>query len=242
MANQAVINHHDKSTAAQGQEPCNTSIRCMEPYQVSESIWLTPVWPSDASELFRILNINEHISEGLYSISMRFPFPEDAAISFTKRHQEKRIAAGAVTSWAIRTSVDGPMIGLFAMDPFDHGDEMGPCYSNVEQKYNSTQELDSMVTEARQAQILSCGGLGYWISPEHVGKGIMSQVVSYGLKHLARKEFGYDRVHGEAWIENRASQRVMEHAGMYRTVGVPCFVPKFNVTKDIAHYIFDTWE
>ncbi|KAF9198237.1 hypothetical protein BGZ49_001011 [Haplosporangium sp. Z 27] len=235
----AVSNQDDKSETKE-LEACPTSIRCMGPYQVSESIWLTPVWLSDASEIFRVLNIDRTISEGLYSAKVVYPFPEASAKSFAERHLQKRNETGIVTSWAIRPSIDGPMIGLFAMDEFDHG-EMGPCFRNsTGQDQDKIDHREPEDSNARNLETLNCGGVGYWMSPEYSGKGIMSQVLSYGLNKLARSEFGYDRVHSEAWIENKASQRVMEHAGMRRTVGVPCFVPKFNVTKDIAHYIIDT--
>lgn len=201
--------------------------RCMGPYYVSGTIWLTPVWRSDATELYRVLNIDRRISDGLYSSKMTFPFPEAGAMSFTERQEERRNEVGIVTSWAIRTSAEGPMMGLVALDTFDHG-EMGPCYARGESE--STHER----------RTLRCGSLGYWISPEHAGKGIMRQVLTFVLGQMARQEFGYERVHGEAWSENTGSRRVMEHAGMEQTVGVPCFVPKFNATKEIAHYVFDT--
>ncbi|KAG0217790.1 acyl-CoA N-acyltransferase [Mortierella sp. GBAus27b] len=208
------------------QDPHSDNIRCMGPYCISDSLWLTAVWHSDAPELYRVLNIDRSISEGLYSSKMTFPFPESEANSFTKRQERRRIEAGVQTSWAIRTSAEGPMIGLFALEAFDHGD-MGLCHAPPEE------------CEAEERRMLRCGGLGYWLSPEHAGKGIMSQVLAYALEQMAWEEFGYDRVHGEAWIENIGSRRVMEHAGMQQTEGVPCFVPKFNATKEIAHYIWD---
>jgi hypothetical protein len=94
--------------------------------------------------------------------------------------------------------------------------------------------------ESLEGNAFHCGGIGYWLSPEHGGKGIMTEVVDYALRKLARQEFGYDRVHGEAWADNAGSRGVMERVGMRSAVGVPCFVPKFNATIDIAHYIFDT--
>ncbi|KAG0299212.1 hypothetical protein BGZ98_010254 [Dissophora globulifera] len=182
---------------------------------------MTPVWRTDAPELFRILNIDKRISEGLYSSNMTFPFPEAGAVSFTERHERQRIERGVVNSWAIRGSATGQIIGIFALGPFDHGEDIEPCRSEAGEK------------------MLRCGDLGYWISPEHEGKGIMTRVVVFALTKMARQEFGYDRVHSEAWVENAGSRRVMERAGMRPTVGVPCFVPKFNATKEIAHYIID---
>jgi predicted acetyltransferase len=95
--------------------------------------------------------------------------------------------------------------------------------------------------EALEGDILHCGGLGYWLSPEHGGKGIMTKVVQFALTKMAKQEFGYGRVHGECWADNVGSRRVMEKTDVMRSaVGVPCFVPKFNAVKDVAHYIYDT--
>ncbi|KAG0381187.1 hypothetical protein BGX24_006559 [Mortierella sp. AD032] len=92
-----------------------------------------------------------------------------------------------------------------------------------------------------EGDILNCGEFGFWLSPEHHGKGIMTEVVQFALTKMARQEFGYDRVHGEAWSDNVGSRRVMEKTGVMRTaVGVPRFVPKFNAVKDVAHYVYDT--
>ncbi|KAI1316545.1 hypothetical protein EDD11_009884 [Mortierella claussenii] len=195
-------------------------IRGIGPYQVDESIWLTPVYRSDTAELCRVLNINRCISEGLYSPKMVFPFPEAEAFSFTERHQQKRLKGRVVTSWAIRTQGDGPIIGLFALDPFDHGN-LGPCTGDGGQE-------------------LKCGGLGYWISPEYAGQGIMTRVVQYGVRRMARDVFGFERVHGEAWVENQASRVVMERAGMMYSEGEPCYVAKFDEVKQVAFYTVDT--
>ncbi|KAF9987006.1 hypothetical protein BGZ65_005420 [Modicella reniformis] len=223
---QAIDTDHQLEGMSKDQDAVLDCIRCMEPYRVSDSVWLTPIWRSDASELYRVLNIDKRISEGLYSSKMTFPFPEAGAGSFTQRHEKRRVESGVVTSWAIRTSASGLMIGLIALDPFDHGSDMAPCYRQEE-------------AEVCERRVLRCGELGYWLSPEYTGRGIMSQVLAFVLNKLAWQEFGYDRVHGEAWIENMGSRRVMENAGMEQTVGEPCFVPKFNAIKEIAHYLID---
>ncbi len=133
--------------------------------------------------------------------------------------------------------MEGPIIGLFALDPFDHGD-MGPCFRGKEPAAKS-EPVHNPDDRKEGECVLSCGGLGYWLSPEHGGKGIMTEVVDFALTKMARQEFGYDRVHGEAWTDNVGSRRVMEKAGMRTAVGVPVFVPKFDTVKDIAHYIYD---
>ncbi|KAF9144160.1 hypothetical protein BGX30_013603 [Mortierella sp. GBA39] len=221
----------------QSQEP---SIRCTGPYQVSSSFWLSPVALSDTAEVYRILNIDNSIHNGLHSDKMRFPFSEEAARYFTARHLSIREEKKICHAWAIRTEVEGPMIGLFALGPFDHGG-MGPCYRGKEPvaKAEPVHEIDDG-KEEEEVCVLSCGGIGYWLSPEQAGKGVMTEVIKFALARMARQEFGFDRVHGEAWTDNVGSRRVMERAGMRPAVGVPVFVPKFGAVKDIAHYIYDT--
>ncbi|KAG0315376.1 hypothetical protein BGZ97_008303 [Linnemannia gamsii] len=217
------------------------SIRGIGPFQVSATIWLTPIVLSDAIEQNRVFNINDSFHKGLSSASVTFPFPIEASLGFTKRLEEKRVKEGVCYAWAIRTEVDGPMIGLLALDPFDHED-IKPCIRGKEpvaRGPETTQNTDTLVGNVTE-NALSCGGLGYWLSPEHGGKGIMTEVVGFALSKLARQEFGYDRVHGEAWTDNMGSRRVMERVGMRPAVGVPVFVPKFDAVVDIAHYIFDT--
>ncbi|KAH7060354.1 acyl-CoA N-acyltransferase [Linnemannia elongata] len=216
----------------------DSSIRCTGPYEVSSSLWLSPVALSDTAEVYRILNIDNSIHNGLHSAKMCFPFSEEAARYFTARHLRNREEKGICHEWAIRTGVDGPMIGLFALGPFDHGD-MGPCYRGKEPvaKAEPAHETDD---GKDNEGILNCGGIGYWLSPEQAGKGVMTEVIKFALTRMAKQELGFDRVHGEAWTDNVGSRRVMERAGMRPAVGVPVFVPKFDAVKDIAHYIYDT--
>ncbi|KAF9146241.1 hypothetical protein BG015_011642 [Linnemannia schmuckeri] len=229
------------SEQQQQQQQHEPSIRCMGPYQITPALWLSPVALSDTAEVYRILNIDNSIHNGLHSDKMRFPFSEEGAWYFTARHLSKRTENGICHAWAIRKEVEGPMIGLLALDPFDHSD-MGPCYRDKKPVVAATAAAaettrDSEAVEVRD--VLSCGGLGYWLSPEQAGKGIMTEVVKFALTRMARQEFRYDRVHGEAWTDNVGSRRVMEKAGLRPTVGVPVFVPKFDAMKDIAHYIYD---
>ncbi|KAF8945287.1 hypothetical protein BGZ47_002959 [Haplosporangium gracile] len=211
-------------------------IRGMGPFQVSHSILLTPIVFSDAAEQNRIFNINDSFYKGLYSTGVTFPFPMEASVGFVKRLEEKRVREGICYAWAIRTEVDGPMIGLLALDPFDHED----ICSCLRVKEPVAKRAETIHDGNEEEDVLSCGEFGYWLSPEHGGKGVMTEVIDFALTKMARQEFGYDRVHGEAWTDNLESRRVMERAGMRPAVGVPVFVPKFDAMKDIAHYIYDT--
>ncbi|KAF9435067.1 hypothetical protein BGZ76_006945 [Entomortierella beljakovae] len=199
----------------------------MGPFQVSESIFLTPVWETDMQELYRILNINKDVANGVCSPKMVFPFPMENAVSFVERHKNNRLNNEDITSWAIRQSVDGPIIGVVGLDKMEHGG-LGLCYK--EQSDDDTQ---------KEQELMSCCSIGYWISPEYSGKGIMTRVVMYAADHLAPKELGYGRVHAEAFEENKASQKVMQKAGMSPTRGIPRSIPKFNSMRNMAHYIKD---
>ncbi|KAG0292790.1 hypothetical protein BGZ96_003679 [Linnemannia gamsii] len=215
------------------------SIRGTGPFQVSPTIWLTPIVFADGVEQNRIFNINGSFHKGLYSAGVTFPFLMEASLGFVKRLEEKRVKEGVCYAWAIRTDVDGPMVGLLALDPFDHED-IEPCIRGKEPVTREAQAIRDTFLGNETESVLSCGGFGYWLSPEHGGKGIMTEVVNYALTKMARQEFGYDRVHGKAWVDNLGSRRVMERVGMRPAVGVPVFVPKFDAVVDIAHYIFDT--
>lgn len=215
------------------------SIRGTGPFQVSPTIWLTPIVFADGVVQNRIFNINDSFHKGLYSAGVTFPFPMEASLGFVKRLEDKRVKEGVCYAWAIRTEVDGLMIGLLALDPFDHED-IEPCIRGKEPVARRAETIRNTLVENGTDNVLSCGGFGYWLSPEHAGKGIMTEVVNFALTKMARQEFGYDRVHGEAWVDNLGSRRVMERVGMRPAVGVPVFVPKFDAVVDIAHYIFDT--
>lgn len=211
-------------------------IRCLGPFQISPTIYLTPIYISDAPEQYRILNLNDSFFKGLYSDSMTFPFPEDEALRFSMYQEQERVQQGVCQTWAIRSTVDGPMIGLFSLDPQDHR-EMGPCYRGKEIVL-STATTTTLGNDDDEAP-LNCGGVGYWLSPEHAGKGIMTAVLKFALTRLAQQGFRYNRVHGECWTDNIGSTRVMERAGMQQVIGLPIFVPKLNITKEVAHFIHD---
>ncbi|KAF9331874.1 hypothetical protein BGZ91_011924 [Linnemannia elongata] len=227
------------TTTATTITPPSPPIRCLGPFQISPTIYLTPIYISDAPEQHRILNLNDSFFKGLYSDSMTFPFPKEEALRFSIYQEQERVEQGVCQTWAIRSTVNGPMIGLFSLDPQDHR-EMGHCYHGKELVLNgASTTTPTMKGNDDDETPLSCGGVGYWLSPEHAGKGIMTDVLKFVLTRLARQEFGYDRVHGECWTDNIGSSRVMERAGMRQVIGLPIFVPKFSATKDVAHFIQD---
>ncbi|KAF9920349.1 hypothetical protein FBU30_009843 [Linnemannia zychae] len=82
----------------------STQIRCTGPYQIAPSIWLTPIYASDAPEQHRILNLNDSFFKGLYSDSVVFPFPNGEALRFSTYLEQARVDEGVCHTWAIRTT------------------------------------------------------------------------------------------------------------------------------------------
>lgn len=208
-------------------EPANPTppIRNMGPYRVAEDLYLSPFSVSDTLELHRVLNLTNAVSLGLYTANVTFPFPLARAEAFTRRHEARRTERGFADAWAIRPAPEGPVMGLVGVHAFDHEEEGVPVCRHT-------------LGDGSEAP-MRCGAIGYWLSPEATGNGIMTRVVDYALRQMARQVMGFERVHGQAWEENTASQRVMERAGMQPAAPVPCFVPKFEETKICAHYTLD---
>ncbi|KAF9427362.1 hypothetical protein BGZ94_005047 [Podila epigama] len=226
----------DTSNTAASELP---PIRNAGPFEVTPDIFLSPFGLSDTDEVYRVLNQSPVISQGLYSANVTFPFPYENALRFTKRHQTKMLE-DAIDSLAIRYGgPTGPVIGLLGLHEMDHEDDgLPPCYHDVQVEDSSSVGVDSATVPVKRVPV-RCGTFGYWLSPEYTGREIMTQVVSYALKHLCRAGFGYERMHASAWDDNVASCRVMERVGMRPVESYPCFVPKFNLTKTCAHYIID---
>jgi len=54
--------------------------------------------------------------------------------------------------------------------------------------------------------------IGYWLSEQHWGKGIMTEVVSVLARH-AFEDYGLERVYANVYDYNPASARVLQKAG-----------------------------
>ncbi|KAF9327974.1 hypothetical protein BG006_008787 [Podila minutissima] len=217
-------------------EPPPSSIIPIRPYKVAEDIFLSPFTSSDTTELHRILNITNAISLGLYTASVTFPFPLENAEAFISHQLAKRSARGFADCWAIRRGegLESPVIGLLSLHAFDHEKEGVPACYRVPPPLSGRSGSDG-----DNKLPLRCGVLGYWLSPEYTGQGIMTQAVYYGLRQIARSALGYEHVHGRAWEDNVASCRVMERAGMRQVPSVARFVPKFGEIKSSAQYVLD---
>ena len=212
-------------------------IRNMGPYNVADNLYLSPIIPSDTPEIYRILNIDDAISKGLYSAKMTFPFTCEGADAFTQYHVARRTKTRFVDCWAIRPAPEGPVLGLLGLHAYDHEAEGVPvCYHTSDVESDS---VDHDPQDGDKRVPMRCGRLGYWLSPEATSQGIMTRAVEYGINQLARSVMGYERMHGEAWEENVASRRVIERVGMTRKKSLLRYVPKFKETKVCAHYTLD---
>jgi len=62
---------------------------------------------------------------------------------------------------------------------------------------------------------LESGGIGYWVSREHNGRGLASKAVAE-VKGIAFQDLGLHRLQAETLLHNAASQRVLTRNGFER--------------------------
>jgi ribosomal-protein-alanine N-acetyltransferase len=79
------------------------------------------------------------------------------------------------------------------------------------------------------------GELGYWIGVEYWGNGYCAEAVG-GLIKYAHQELGITRVVARCSVQNRASARVMEKAGLVREGLLPRHVRKRGIYDDVLLY------
>lgn len=74
-------------------------------------------------------------------------------------------------------------------------------------------QVSGSITAAGSSEQHEHCEIGYCIGRTHWGKGLVTEALKAVIKHLI-KEVGYERVGAIHYIENPASGRVMEKAGM----------------------------
>ncbi|KAF9387572.1 hypothetical protein CPB97_002353 [Podila verticillata] len=226
----------------------SSPIRNLGPYNVPDNLYLSPIIPLDTPEIYRILNISDAISKGLYSAKKTFPFTREGSDAFTQYHVARRTTHGYVDCWAIRPAPEGPVLRLLGLHAYNHEAKGVPvCYrtsdvgsdsvhydaqgSDTRQRKDRTMTSDPVPPPIRDRdpykvaedihlsafvpsdapemdrahdisnsiflgiQVMQCGVLGYWLSPEFSGKGVMTRAVAYALRQLAGSVFEYERVH-----------------------------------------------
>ena len=197
----------------QEQQP-TAPVAGMGPYCVSTipPHYLSAVTMADIPEMIRVLNINKDIFDG--TASYQFPYLES--------HAEARVtralgyhAKGINTHWAVRTSPDGPLIDWI-------------------HTYIQTDVKDIHPKTGNPVKIAD---IGYWMSPEYTGKGYASRSARYLVHEILFKEFNVDIVRAGAFIENKASRKILESVGMCCEVEEqPDFIPKFQCYRQVCSY------
>ncbi|KAG0352249.1 hypothetical protein BG005_008292 [Podila minutissima] len=102
-------------------------------------------------------------------------------------------------------------------------------------KFNSHFAVHGTKVHPDTSRSLKIAELGYWISPEHTGKGFASRSVQFILNELVFKEFGCDICKAEIFSENEASRKTLLKAGLEcEFEGKVLFIPKFNQNKVLS--------
>ncbi|KAG0223987.1 hypothetical protein BGW42_005421 [Actinomortierella wolfii] len=212
MTSPSVANDHYQEQQSQDM----THIKHIGPYCVSQDppFYLTSVHLSDVPEMVRVLNINKDIYNG--TASFQFPYLEEHAIARIKRALGYHTSHGRNTHWAMRTSPDGPLMGwlhVFFEEPEEH--EVHPI----------------------SGRPLVVAEYGYWVSPEHTGKGHAVRAAQFFIEHIIAKETDVDILRAESYMENTASRKVMQRSGM--TLEKECsdvYISKLKQIRQIATY------
>jgi RimJ/RimL family protein N-acetyltransferase len=196
------------------------STKCMGPYTVSAqdpSLYLSAVEFTDIPEMVRILNINKDVYNG--SAIFQYPYLESHAQDRIQKAHDTAAAIGINTHWAMRATPEGPLIG-WAHLHFDHYDE------------NHPQPVHPVTGKP-----LTSADIGYWLSPEHTGKGLAARVGRFLVDQIALKEMECDIVRAVSYTGNWASRKVAERAGMELELEkLSILVPKLGDWKDICTY------
>lgn len=188
-------------------------IKCMRTYLVCENPphYLTPVDDFDIPEMVRVLNINEDIFIGTSTFD--YPYPESLALERLATVNKSRKALQLNSHFAVRTSPSGPLIGWASFFFTKDGTEVHP----------------------KTGRPLKIAVLGYWISPEHTGKGYATRSTQFMLDELMFKEYDCDIGRAEIFSENEASRKALLRAGMECELeGKVLFIEKFNQDKAMS--------
>ncbi|KAG0206277.1 hypothetical protein BGX28_002274 [Mortierella sp. GBA30] len=166
--------------------------KSMGPYLVPPSaqslstLFLSAVDRSDMPEMLRILNLDDSVFQG--SSGFLFPYLQEHAEAHIERAYNVVKKCGMNTHWAMRTAPNGKLVGWIHIHTHRHD-----------------QPLSLQVKEGRS---------GYWVSPEYRGQGFAVRSLQFLLTEIAVKEMDYDLIKADAFVDNLASRKVMERAGM----------------------------
>ncbi|KAF8961337.1 hypothetical protein BGZ46_001368, partial [Entomortierella lignicola] len=187
----------------------------MGPYLVSEipPHYLSAVELTDIPEMVRVLNINKDVYYG--TASFEHPYTEAFAHARISRAIGYTTNKGYNTHWAMRLSPDGPLIGWIHMYLIPDMKEVHPD----------------------TGEPVKIAEIGYWVSPEYVGKGYASRSAQFIVHEIMFREFGCDIVRATAQVDNKASRAIMESTGMTCELeSKSVFYPKFQEQRATCYY------
>ncbi|KAF9180537.1 hypothetical protein BGZ51_006106 [Haplosporangium sp. Z 767] len=189
--------------------------RATGPYLLCENPphYLTTVDFADIPELVRILNINMDVYNG--SAHFQFPYLESHAQDRIGKALEHITNHGYNTTWAMRTHPNGPLIGW--------------AHAHFKSDFSGV--------HPETGKKLKLGDIGYWVSPEYIGKGYASRAARYIVNEIMFKEYDCDIVQAEAYTHNIPSRKVLEAIGMRCEIEAKTiFVPKLQEQRLICCY------
>lgn len=163
------------------------------------------------------IDINKDVYNG--SALFGYPFLESQGREKIQKAHEHIEETGINTHWAMRQSPTGPLIG-WAHLHFDHFDSKHP------QPVHPITQKPLIIAD-----------IGYWLSPEHTGKGLAARVGRFLVEEIAFKDMNCDIVRAVSYVENWPSRKVAERAGMkleLETISI--MIPKLGVMRDVCCY------
>ncbi|CAO3574415.1 unnamed protein product [Mortierella alpina] len=187
----------------------------MGPYLLCEDPphYLSAVGFEDIPEMVRVLNLDKNIYNG--TASFEYPYLESHAQARVARAVNYTTTLGYNTHWVMRTSPNGLLMGWIHSYMPPAGDEVHP----------------------ETGRALKIGEIGYWVSPEYLGKGYASRSARFVVQEILFKEFNCDIVRAEAYTHNAGSRKVLESAGMECEVEAKTvFIPKLQEQRVICCY------
>ncbi|KAK5798794.1 acyl-CoA N-acyltransferase [Linnemannia elongata] len=197
--------------------PRNKDNKCSGPFQISDNPphYLSAVEYTDIPEMVRVLNLDKDIYNG--TASFQYPYLESHARTRLENTFIRDNQSGYTNCWAMRSTPDGPLIGWIHAHflPEDSGTRVHP----------------------ETGRELKVGVIGYWVSPEHTGKGHGSRAARWVVQEYLFKKRGCDIVRAEAYTHNVPSRKVLEAAGMECEVKEwTVFIPKLQKEMVICCY------
>jgi ribosomal-protein-alanine N-acetyltransferase len=143
---------------------------------------------------------------------------------------------------SLQKHADNPNVSSFLMDRFPSPYTMEQAVQWVDRLMNQDQLLVLAITindeviggigiDAREDVYRKTGIIGYWLSEELWGRGIMPEAVRL-MTMYAFSNFGFIRLQASVYSKNPASMRVLEKAGYVKEGVLKNAVIKNNVVMD----------